>query len=92
MLDGYKQFNEEAKSPFVKKHKTIIHPGEVNRIRELPQNSKIVATHTDRPEAYNRISCLLNCLIASRCSFGMWRPSQIGHPLWELFIPDQIWF
>jgi hypothetical protein len=29
MLDGYKQFNEEAKSPFVKKHKTIIHPGEV---------------------------------------------------------------
>ncbi|CAK9191004.1 unnamed protein product, partial [Sphagnum troendelagicum] len=44
------QFNEEAKSPFVKKHKTIIHPGEVNRIRELPQNSKIVATHTDRPE------------------------------------------
>lgn len=44
------QFNEEARSPFVKKYKTIIHPGEVNRIRELPQNSKIVATHTDCPE------------------------------------------
>ncbi|XVF74409.1 hypothetical protein PTKIN_Ptkin13bG0108200 [Pterospermum kingtungense] len=44
------QFNEEARSPFVKKHKTIIHPGEVNRIRELPQNSKIVATHTDSPD------------------------------------------
>ncbi|KAG9143290.1 hypothetical protein Leryth_010215 [Lithospermum erythrorhizon] len=44
------QFNEEARSPFVKKFKTIIHPGEVNRIRELPQNSKIVATHTDSPE------------------------------------------
>ncbi|KAJ7543049.1 hypothetical protein O6H91_09G023300 [Diphasiastrum complanatum] len=44
------QFNEEAKSPFVKKHKTIIHPGEVNRIREMPQNSKIVATHTDSAE------------------------------------------
>ncbi|CAN1293735.1 WD-40 repeat-containing protein MSI4 [Linum perenne] len=44
------QFNEEARSPFVKKYKTIIHPGEVNRIRELPQNSRIVATHTDSPD------------------------------------------
>ncbi|XP_021754520.1 WD-40 repeat-containing protein MSI4-like [Chenopodium quinoa] len=44
------QFNEEARSPFVKKFKTIIHPGEVNRIRELPQNSNIVATHTDSPD------------------------------------------
>ncbi|KAJ6842265.1 nucleosome/chromatin assembly factor group C [Iris pallida] len=44
------EFNEEARSPFVKKFKTIIHPGEVNRIRELPQNSKIVATHTDSPD------------------------------------------
>ncbi|XP_071723057.1 WD-40 repeat-containing protein MSI4-like [Rutidosis leptorrhynchoides] len=44
------QFNEETRSPFVKKYTTIIHPGEVNRIRELPQNSKIVATHTDSPE------------------------------------------
>ncbi|XP_061371103.1 WD-40 repeat-containing protein MSI4-like [Gastrolobium bilobum] len=44
------EFNEEASSPFVKKYKTIIHPGEVNRIRELPQNNNIVATHTDSPE------------------------------------------
>ncbi|XP_054790262.1 WD-40 repeat-containing protein MSI4-like [Prosopis cineraria] len=44
------EFNEESRSPFVKKYKTIIHPGEVNRIRELPQDSKIVATHTDSPE------------------------------------------
>ncbi|KAF3592320.1 hypothetical protein DY000_02020344 [Brassica cretica] len=44
------EFNEEARSPFVKKYKTIIHPGEVNRIRELPQNSKIIATHTDSPD------------------------------------------
>ncbi|RYR77143.1 hypothetical protein Ahy_A01g001610 [Arachis hypogaea] len=43
------QFNEEARSPFVKKYKTIIHPGEVNRIREMPQHSNIVATHTDSP-------------------------------------------
>ncbi|KAI4329156.1 hypothetical protein L6164_021449 [Bauhinia variegata] len=46
------EFNEEARSPFVKKYKTIIHPGEVNRIRELPQNSKIVATHTDSPDVF----------------------------------------
>ncbi|XP_018472290.1 WD-40 repeat-containing protein MSI5-like isoform X2 [Raphanus sativus] len=45
-----KQLNREACSPLVKKYKTIIHPGEVNRIRELPQNSKIVATHTDSPD------------------------------------------
>ncbi|CAD5183882.1 unnamed protein product [Musa acuminata subsp. malaccensis] len=43
------QFNEETHSPFVKEYKTIIHPGEVNRIRELPQYSKIVATHADSP-------------------------------------------
>lgn len=43
-------FNEEARSPFVKKYKTLIHPGEVNRIREIPQNKNIVATHTDCPE------------------------------------------
>ncbi|KAF6148803.1 hypothetical protein GIB67_038136 [Kingdonia uniflora] len=46
------QFNEEARSPFVKKFKTIIHPGEVNRIRELPQNTKIVATHTDSSDVF----------------------------------------
>ncbi|CAM8887201.1 unnamed protein product [Rhodiola kirilowii] len=43
------QFDEDAQSPFVRKQKTIIHPGEVNRIRELPLNNKIVATHTDSP-------------------------------------------
>ncbi|KAE8683191.1 WD-40 repeat-containing protein MSI4 [Hibiscus syriacus] len=44
------QFNEEAHTPFLKKYKTLIHPGEVNRIRELPQKPKIVATHTDSPD------------------------------------------
>ncbi|KAH1207552.1 WD-40 repeat-containing protein MSI4 [Glycine max] len=44
------EFNEEARSPFFKKYKTVLHPGEVNRIREFQQNSKIVATHTDCPE------------------------------------------
>ncbi|THU61967.1 hypothetical protein C4D60_Mb01t00190 [Musa balbisiana] len=48
-VEHISQFNEEAHSPFVKEYKTIIHPGEVNRIRELPQYRKIVATHTDSP-------------------------------------------
>ncbi|KAK3003042.1 hypothetical protein RJ639_018798 [Escallonia herrerae] len=48
--DHIAHFNEESRSPFVKKYKTLIHPGEVNRIRELPQNKNIVATHTDCPE------------------------------------------
>ncbi|KAL5578282.1 hypothetical protein UlMin_019981 [Ulmus minor] len=52
-VEHISQFNEEACSPFVKKYKTIIHPGEgcVNQIRELAQNSKIVGTHTDSPDA-----------------------------------------
>ncbi|KAK4778431.1 hypothetical protein SAY86_005959 [Trapa natans] len=44
------QYNEEAWSPFMKKYKTIIHPGEVNRIQELHLSPKIVATHTDSPD------------------------------------------
>ncbi|KAL8102573.1 WD-40 repeat-containing protein MSI4-like [Apium graveolens] len=48
--DHIAHFNEESRSPFVKKYKTIIHPGEVNRIREFPQYNSIVATHTDCPE------------------------------------------
>ncbi|XP_008793220.1 WD-40 repeat-containing protein MSI4-like isoform X1 [Phoenix dactylifera] len=44
------KFNEEHCSPFIDEFKTIIHPGEVNRIRELPQSSKIIATHTDSPD------------------------------------------
>ncbi|XP_024542492.1 WD-40 repeat-containing protein MSI4 [Selaginella moellendorffii] len=51
--ESLSQFNEEARSPYIKRLKTVIHPGEVNRIRDLPQlSSKVVATHTDKPEVY----------------------------------------
>eukprot|EP00850_Spirogloea_muscicola_P010384 SM000061S19211 [mRNA] locus=s61:147949:150289:- [translate_table: standard] len=43
-------FREEHRSPFVKKHKVQVHPGEVNRIRELPGAPHVVVTHTDAPE------------------------------------------
>ena len=46
------QWQEDSRSPFVNKLKTIFHPGEVNRIRELPQDSNIVATHSDSPQVY----------------------------------------
>jgi histone-binding protein RBBP4 len=36
----------------VKEIKTIVHPGEVNKIRELPQHPEIIVTHTDAPELY----------------------------------------
>ncbi|XP_078152302.1 WD-40 repeat-containing protein MSI4-like [Carex rostrata] len=52
IADDISQFNEEAQSPFVERYKTLLHPGEVNRIRELPQNSNIVATHTDSPDVF----------------------------------------
>jgi histone-binding protein RBBP4 len=43
-------FSEETRSPFVTPYKTLIHPGEVNKIRELPAHPSLVATHTDAPE------------------------------------------
>ena len=32
--------------------KTVVHPGEVNKIRELPQHPEVLVTHTDAPELY----------------------------------------
>ncbi|KAI3856585.1 hypothetical protein MKW92_048212, partial [Papaver armeniacum] len=52
------QFNEEARSPFVKKYKTIIHPREYRMETRHSQsmclsslvNMEIVATHTNSPD------------------------------------------
>ncbi|KAF7814144.1 WD-40 repeat-containing protein MSI4-like [Senna tora] len=44
------EFDEENRSPYVKRHKAIIHPGEVNKIREVPQKANMVVTKTDIPE------------------------------------------
>lgn len=46
-------FQDEGKSVFVKPaQKTILHKGEVNKMRELPENPSIVATHSDAKEVY----------------------------------------
>ncbi|XP_054784017.1 WD-40 repeat-containing protein MSI4-like [Prosopis cineraria] len=48
--EDIRKFNEDERSPNIKKNKAIIHPGEVNIIREMPQNNNLLATHSDRPE------------------------------------------
>ena len=46
-------FREVDGSPFVQPLKTILHPGEVNKIRELPAYSdRLLATHTDAPDVF----------------------------------------
>ncbi|GBF95359.1 hypothetical protein Rsub_07787 [Raphidocelis subcapitata] len=41
-----------GKCPFLRDVKAIVHPGEVNKIRELPQHPEVLVTHTDAPELY----------------------------------------
>jgi hypothetical protein len=44
---------ENTKSPHVSRAlKTLVHPGEVNRIREVPQHPHVLITHTDAPELH----------------------------------------
>ena len=45
-------FDEEARSKFQKKHKTIVHPGEVNKIREFEKSPNLIVTHSDAPELF----------------------------------------
>eukprot|EP00891_Asterochloris_glomerata_P005462 jgi/Astpho2/5462/fgenesh1_pm.00077_%23_3_t len=46
------KFNPAGKHPSIKPFKTIYHPGEVNKIRECPQEPSVLVTHTDAPELY----------------------------------------
>ena len=45
-------FSEDDRSAFVKKLKTIVHPGEVNKIREFEASPNFIVTHTDAPELF----------------------------------------
>eukprot|EP00271_Cylindrocystis_brebissonii_P021615 TRINITY_DN7834_c0_g3_i1.p1 TRINITY_DN7834_c0_g3~~TRINITY_DN7834_c0_g3_i1.p1 ORF type:complete len:736 (-),score=166.66 TRINITY_DN7834_c0_g3_i1:74-2281(-) len=50
-----KNFADDEESEFFfgeKRAKTLLHPGEVNRIRELPQAKHILATHSDIKEVF----------------------------------------
>jgi histone-binding protein RBBP4 len=44
---------EHSKSPHVSRPlKTLVHPGEVNRMREVPQHPHVLVTHTDASRLY----------------------------------------
>ncbi|WIA34025.1 hypothetical protein OEZ86_012406 [Tetradesmus obliquus] len=45
-------WNELSRCPYIKEAKTLVHPGEVNKIREVPQHPEVIVTHTDAPELY----------------------------------------
>lgn len=47
-------WSDHAKSVSIlaKPLKVIIHPGEVNKVREIPQHPSVVVTHTDAPQLY----------------------------------------
>eukprot|EP00884_Botryococcus_braunii_P018332 jgi/Botrbrau1/5182/Bobra.0172s0052.1 len=50
--DAISNFSLNKPNPCIIPTCTILHPGEVNKIRELPQNPSIIVTHTDAPELY----------------------------------------
>lgn len=51
--DHLQGFAEQVKSPHVSKPvKALIHPGEVNRLREVPQHPHVLVSHTDSPLLY----------------------------------------
>ena len=43
---------QQSKNPNVRVLKTIVHPGEVNKVTTVPNFRHVVATHTDSPEVY----------------------------------------
>ncbi|GMH42256.1 hypothetical protein BSKO_10175 [Bryopsis sp. KO-2023] len=45
-------WSDMEKCPYVKVEKSIVHPGEVNKLRDCPLYPKIIVTHTDAPELY----------------------------------------
>ena len=51
--DHIATWSESARSPHISAPvTTILHPGEVNKLRELPARPSIVVTHSDAPELY----------------------------------------
>eukprot|EP00798_Chlamydomonas_sp_ICE-L_P016080 gene16080-22219_t len=45
-------WNDYSHCPYIREQKVIYHPGEINKIKELPQNVNILVTHTDSPDLY----------------------------------------
>ncbi|GAX75310.1 hypothetical protein CEUSTIGMA_g2755.t1 [Chlamydomonas eustigma] len=45
-------WSEFSRCPYIKDQRIVYHPGEVNKIREIPQHPELLVTHTDSPELY----------------------------------------
>jgi histone-binding protein RBBP4 len=46
-------WSEQARSPHISApYKTLVHPGEVNKLLDVPQHPSIVVTHSDSPDVY----------------------------------------
>ena len=45
-------FDEDQRNPCIVIKKKIVHPGEINRIKIVPQYPDLIATHTDSPLVY----------------------------------------
>ena len=51
--EAVSSWGEQAKSPYVSNPlKTLVHPGEVNKLLDIPQHPSIVVTHSDCPDVY----------------------------------------
>ncbi|EFJ52946.1 hypothetical protein VOLCADRAFT_30886, partial [Volvox carteri f. nagariensis] len=50
--EAVSNWQERSQAPHVRIVKTIYHPGEVNKVREIPQHPEVVVTHTDSPQLY----------------------------------------
>ncbi|KAG2502120.1 hypothetical protein HYH03_000612 [Edaphochlamys debaryana] len=50
--EAVSNWHEKSTSSFVTIQKTVHHPGEVNKVRELPQHPEVVVTHTDSKKLF----------------------------------------
>ncbi|MEW5308101.1 MAG: hypothetical protein WDW38_000086 [Sanguina aurantia] len=46
------EWSETQKCPCLKEHKVIFHPGEINKVREVPNHPELLITHADTPELF----------------------------------------
>ncbi|KAG7669334.1 hypothetical protein Ndes2437B_g05480 [Nannochloris sp. 'desiccata'] len=51
--EAVSSFSEQARSPHISGPlKTLVHPGEVNKLLDIPQYPSLVVTHSDTPDVY----------------------------------------
>ena len=51
--EAVSSWGEQARSPHISPPlKTLVHPGEVNKLLDVPQHASVVVTHSDTPNVY----------------------------------------